>query len=116
MQGREPLFVPCTPLGCIELLERTNTPIAGRRAAVIGRSNIVGMPVALLLIKRNATVTLCHSATQNMEQVVREADIVIAAAGQAEMIKVSCSGQYDFHLKYSFASADGRHLLCWRLQ
>jgi 5,10-methylene-tetrahydrofolate dehydrogenase/methenyl tetrahydrofolate cyclohydrolase len=89
VQGREPLFVPCTPLGCIELLERTNTPIAGRRAAVIGRSNIVGMPVALLLIKRNATVTLCHSATQNMEQVVREADIVIAAAGQAEMIKVS---------------------------
>jgi 5,10-methylene-tetrahydrofolate dehydrogenase/methenyl tetrahydrofolate cyclohydrolase len=82
--------VPCTPLGCIELLERTNTPISGRRAAVIGRSNIVGMPVALLLIKRNATVTLCHSATQNMEQVVREADIVIAAAGQAEMIKVGC--------------------------
>lgn len=89
MKGREPLFVPCTPLGCIELLDRTNTQISGRRAAVIGRSNIVGMPVALLLIKRNATVTLCHSATQNMEQVVREADIVIAAAGQAEMIKGS---------------------------
>lgn len=88
LQGREPLFVPCTPLGCIELLDRTNTPISGKRAAVIGRSNIVGMPVALLLIKRNATVTVCHSATQNMEQVVREADIVIAAAGQAEMIKV----------------------------
>lgn len=82
--------MPCTPLGCIELLDRTNTQISGRRAAVIGRSNIVGMPVALLLIKRNATVTLCHSATQNMEQVVREADIVIAAAGQAEMIKVGC--------------------------
>lgn len=89
LQGREPLFVPCTPLGCIELLERTNTPIAGKQAVVIGRSNIVGMPVALLLIKRNATVTVCHSATQNMEQVVRAADIVIAAAGQAEMIKVS---------------------------
>eukprot|EP00878_Enallax_costatus_P039235 GHUV01044802.1.p1 GENE.GHUV01044802.1~~GHUV01044802.1.p1 ORF type:complete len:293 (+),score=65.95 GHUV01044802.1:469-1347(+) len=86
MKGREPLFVPCTPLGCIELLDRTNTPMCGKRAVVIGRSNIVGMPVALLLIKRNATVTVCHSATQDMEQVVREADIVIAAAGQAEMI------------------------------
>lgn len=92
MQGREPLFVPCTPLGCIELLDRTNTPIKGKRAVVIGRSNIVGMPVALLLIKRNATVTVCHSATEDMEQVVREADIVIAAAGQAELVKVSRGG------------------------
>eukprot|EP00879_Flechtneria_rotunda_P015776 GHRR01016499.1.p1 GENE.GHRR01016499.1~~GHRR01016499.1.p1 ORF type:complete len:304 (+),score=94.88 GHRR01016499.1:116-1027(+) len=89
MKGREPLFVPCTPLGCIELLDRTNTQISGKRAVVIGRSNIVGMPVALLLTKRNATVTICHSATENMKQVVREADIVIAAAGQAEMIKGS---------------------------
>jgi 5,10-methylene-tetrahydrofolate dehydrogenase/methenyl tetrahydrofolate cyclohydrolase len=88
LQGREPLFVPCTPLGCIELLDRTNTVIKGKRAVVIGRSNIVGMPVALLLIKRNATVTVCHSATQDMEQVVRQADIVIAAAGQAELVKV----------------------------
>lgn len=91
-QGREPLFVPCTPLGCIELLDRTNTPIAGARAVVIGRSNIVGMPVALLLVKRNATVTVCHSATQHMDQVVREADIVIAAAGQAELVKVGSGG------------------------
>lgn len=89
MKGREPLFVPCTPLGCIELLDRTNTPIKGKRAVVIGRSNIVGMPVALLLIKRDATVTVCHSATQQMDQVVREADIVIAAAGQAELVKGS---------------------------
>lgn len=96
-QGREPLFVPCTPLGCIELLDRTNTPIRGKRAVVIGRSNIVGMPVALLLIKRDATVTVCHSATQDMEQVVREADIVIAAAGQAELVKVSAAGRYTGH-------------------
>jgi 5,10-methylene-tetrahydrofolate dehydrogenase/methenyl tetrahydrofolate cyclohydrolase len=87
-QGREPLFVPCTPLGCMELLERTGTVIAGARAVVIGRSNIVGMPAALLLTKRNATVTLCHSATRNMEDAVRQADIVIAAAGQPELIKV----------------------------
>lgn len=84
--------MPCTPLGCIELLDRTNTPIAGARAVVIGRSNIVGMPVALLLVKRNATVTVCHSATQHMDQVVREADIVIAAAGQAELVKVGGVG------------------------
>jgi methylenetetrahydrofolate dehydrogenase (NADP+)/methenyltetrahydrofolate cyclohydrolase/formyltetrahydrofolate synthetase len=91
-QGREPLFVPCTPLGCIELLDSIGTKISGKRAVVVGRSNIVGMPVALLLNKRNATVTVCHSATENMPDIVRQADIVIAAAGQAEMIKVGgCS-------------------------
>jgi len=87
MKGREPLFVPCTPLGCIELLDRIGTDIAGKRAVVVGRSNIVGMPVALLLNKRNATVTICHSATKDMAYYVREADIVIAAAGQAALIK-----------------------------
>eukprot|EP00775_Hariotina_reticulata_P007190 gene7190-7404_t len=89
MKGREPLFVPCTPLGCIELLDRINVPIRGKRAVVIGRSNIVGMPVALLLNKRDATVTICHSATQNMDQIVRQADIVVAAAGQPEIVKGS---------------------------
>ena len=63
-QGREPLFVPCTPLGCIELLERCGIPIKGKRAVVVGRSNIVGMPAAMLLNKRDATVTICHSATK----------------------------------------------------
>lgn len=80
--------MPCTPLGCIELLDHIGTQIAGKRAVVVGRSNIVGMPAALLLNKRNATVTVCHSATENMADIVRQADIVIAAAGQAEMIKV----------------------------
>lgn len=88
VQGREPLFVPCTPLGCIELLDRLAIPIRGKRAVVIGRSNIVGMPVALLLLKRDATVSICHSATQGMQELVAQADIVVAAAGQAEMIKV----------------------------
>ncbi len=64
MKGREPLFVPCTPAGCIELLVRTGVQIRGKRAVVVGRSNIVGMPVALLLNKADATVTICHSATQ----------------------------------------------------
>ena len=61
MKGREPLFVPCTPLGCMELLERCKIPIKGKRAVVVGRSNIVGMPAAMLLNKRDATVTICHS-------------------------------------------------------
>jgi 5,10-methylene-tetrahydrofolate dehydrogenase/methenyl tetrahydrofolate cyclohydrolase len=63
VQGREPAFTPCTPLGCIQLLDRTGITIAGKRAAVIGRSNIVGIPVAMLLNKRDATVTICHSRT-----------------------------------------------------
>lgn len=89
MKGREPLFVPCTPLGCMELLERCQIPIKGKKAVVVGRSNIVGMPAAMLLNKRDATVTICHSATKNMEEIVREADIVIAAAGQPELIRGS---------------------------
>lgn len=91
-KGREPLFVSCTALGCIELLERTNTPIKGQHAVVIGRSNIVGMPVALLLLKRDATVTVCHSATQDMEALVQQADIVVAAVGQEQLVKVRCEG------------------------
>jgi 5,10-methylene-tetrahydrofolate dehydrogenase/methenyl tetrahydrofolate cyclohydrolase len=84
--------VPCTPAGCIELLDRIGTDLRGKRAVVVGRSNIVGMPVAMLLLKRNATVTICHSASTDMPSIVKEADVVVAAAGQAQMIKVrSCS-------------------------
>ncbi|GIL43649.1 hypothetical protein Vafri_1319 [Volvox africanus] len=89
MKGREPLFAPCTPVGCMELLERCNIPIKGKRAVVVGRSNIVGMPAALLLNKRDATVTICHSATKDMESIVRQADIIIAAAGQPQLVKGS---------------------------
>ncbi|KAJ4820863.1 Bifunctional protein FolD [Rhynchospora pubera] len=87
MKGREPLFVPCTPKGCLELLTRSGVTIKGKRAVVVGRSNIVGLPVSLLLLKADATVTVVHSHTQNIESIVREADIVISAAGQAFMIK-----------------------------
>jgi 5,10-methylene-tetrahydrofolate dehydrogenase/methenyl tetrahydrofolate cyclohydrolase len=86
-QGREPLFVPCTPAGCLELLDRIGVDLRGKRAVVVGRSNIVGMPVAMLLLKRNATVTICHSASTDMPSIVKEADVVVAAAGQAQMIK-----------------------------
>jgi 5,10-methylene-tetrahydrofolate dehydrogenase/methenyl tetrahydrofolate cyclohydrolase len=87
MKRRAPLFVPCTPLGCIELLERTGVQIEGKRAVVLGRSNIVGLPVAMLLLHRNATVSICHSRTHDLPGVVREADILIAAVGRAEMVK-----------------------------
>jgi methylenetetrahydrofolate dehydrogenase (NADP+)/methenyltetrahydrofolate cyclohydrolase len=87
MKRRDPLFVPCTPKGCIELLDRTGVAIEGKRAVVLGRSNIVGLPVAMLLLHRNATLTICHSRTQNLPDVVRQADILIAAVGRAEMVR-----------------------------
>src|SRR5215210_4617298 len=85
-KGREPLFVPCTPYGCIYLLEKAGVQIAGANAVVLGRSNIVGMPAALLLIGRNATVTVCHSQTRDLPSVIQNADILIAAIGKAEFV------------------------------
>jgi 5,10-methylene-tetrahydrofolate dehydrogenase/methenyl tetrahydrofolate cyclohydrolase len=87
MKRRDPLFVPCTPKGCIELLDRSGIEIEGRNAVVLGRSNIVGLPVAMLLLHRNATLTICHSRTANLAEVVRGADILIAAVGRAEMVR-----------------------------
>ncbi|GLT28509.1 hypothetical protein SLA2020_034350 [Shorea laevis] len=89
MKGREPLFQPCTPKGCLELLTWSGISIKGKKVVVVGRSNIVGLPVSLLLLKADATVTVVHSRTPDPETLVREADIVIAAAGQAMMIKGS---------------------------
>ncbi|KAL2236547.1 UNVERIFIED_CONTAM: Bifunctional protein FolD 2 [Sesamum indicum] len=89
MKGRDPLFVPCTPKGCLELLSRSGVSVKGKNAVVVGRSNIVGLPVSLLLLKEDATVTIVHSRTKEPESIVRSADIVIAAAGQAMMIKGS---------------------------
>jgi len=86
-KGREPLFVPCTPYGCIYLLEQSGVKIEGANAVVLGRSNIVGMPAALLLIGKNATVTVCHSRTKDLPGVVRQADILIAAIGKTEMVR-----------------------------
>ncbi|RME97115.1 MAG: bifunctional methylenetetrahydrofolate dehydrogenase/methenyltetrahydrofolate cyclohydrolase FolD [Chloroflexi bacterium] len=87
MKRRDPLFVPCTPKGCIELLDRSGVEIEGKQAVVLGRSNIVGLPVAMLLLHRNATLTICHSRTKNLPDVVRQADILIAAVGRAEMVR-----------------------------
>lgn len=86
MKGREPLFVPCTPAGVMTLLESAGAGFEGAEAVVLGRSNIVGMPVALLLIHRNATVTVCHSRTRDLPEVCRRADILVAAVGRPRMV------------------------------
>ncbi|HQL90037.1 MAG TPA: bifunctional methylenetetrahydrofolate dehydrogenase/methenyltetrahydrofolate cyclohydrolase FolD [Syntrophales bacterium] len=77
----------CTPLGVIELLDRTGIPIEGKEAVIVGRSNIVGKPLALMLLNRHATVTVCHTRTRDLPAVTRRADILVAAAGKAEMIR-----------------------------
>ncbi|WP_188067996.1 bifunctional methylenetetrahydrofolate dehydrogenase/methenyltetrahydrofolate cyclohydrolase FolD [Brevibacillus brevis] len=79
-------MLPCTPHGIIELIKRTGTQMAGKHAVVIGRSNIVGKPVSLLLQQENATVTMCHSRTQNLEEYTQKADILVVATGRAHMI------------------------------
>lgn len=86
-KGRDPLFVPCTPDGCMVLLQRHVPKLEGVNAVVLGRSNIVGMPVALLLVRANATVTICHSRTKDLKDVVRSADVLVAAVGRAEMVR-----------------------------
>jgi len=89
-RGREePRFVPCTPRGCIELLKRSNVEMKGKKAVVVGRSNVVGTPAALLLQRNDATVTVVHSRTKNPEEAIREADIVIAACGVTEYVQGS---------------------------
>ncbi len=87
LRGRTPLAVACTPLGVIELLKRSGVRIEGRRAVVLGRSNIVGLPVAQLLLQENATVTVCHSKSEDLPGIVREADIVVAAVGKAGLVR-----------------------------
>ena len=87
MKGRNPLFIPCTPAGCMELLADAGVEFSGAEAVIVGRSNIVGLPMAMLLQKANATVTICHSRTKDLTEHLKRADIVVAAIGWAEMIK-----------------------------
>ncbi|MBT9585389.1 bifunctional 5,10-methylenetetrahydrofolate dehydrogenase/5,10-methenyltetrahydrofolate cyclohydrolase [bacterium] len=86
MKGRQPAFVPCTPAGCMRLLQHYKIPVSGARAVVVGRSNIVGLPMALLLNHADATVTLVHSRTKDMHEHLNRADIVVAAIGKANFI------------------------------
>lgn len=82
----KPSLLPCTPAGVIEIIKRTGITISGKRAVVIGRSNIVGKPVSMLLLRENATVTVCHSRTENMKELCREADILVVAIGKPKFV------------------------------
>ena len=86
LQAGRPALAPCTPAGIIEILKRSDLPIAGQHAVVVGRSDIVGKPVAMLLLHENATVTICHSKTRDLGAVTREADILVAAIGRPGFI------------------------------
>ena len=85
----KPGIVPCTPAGVMRLLEHARVPLAGRRAVVIGRSNIVGKPLALLLLQKDATVTICHSKTRDVESIAKQADILVAAIGRAKLVSAA---------------------------
>ncbi len=85
--NRKPQFTPCTPKGCMELLDRTGVDLTGKEVVVIGRSNIVGLPLSLMLLNRAATVTICHSYTENLDEKVKQADIVISACGSPELVR-----------------------------
>lgn len=87
MKGRDPLFIPCTPNGCMRLLQEMGVNLNGAEAVVLGRSNIVGLPMAMLLQKANATVTICHSRTKDLAYHLGRADVLIAAVGIPEMVK-----------------------------
>ena len=86
LSTQRPGLVPCTPAGVMEILRRSNIPVAGQEAVVVGRSDIVGKPVAMLLLNQNATVTVCHSKTRDLPAVCRRADILVAAIGRAGMV------------------------------
>ena len=87
MERREPLFVPCTPLGCFELLKEYNIDIEGKEVVVVGKSNIVGLPMALIMMKEMGTVTVCHIKTKKIEEHTRRADILIVGVGKAHLVK-----------------------------
>jgi methylenetetrahydrofolate dehydrogenase (NADP+)/methenyltetrahydrofolate cyclohydrolase len=86
LRGEDPLFIPCTPQGIMELILSTGTEFKGKEAVVVGRSNIVGKPIALLLLQKHATVTICHSRTRDLGEVCRRADILVASVGSPRII------------------------------
>jgi methylenetetrahydrofolate dehydrogenase (NADP+)/methenyltetrahydrofolate cyclohydrolase len=86
-------LLPCTPAGVIELIKRSGVDISGKHAVIIGRSNIVGKPVAMLLLRENATVTICHSRTANMEEIAKQADILVVAIGKAKRLTANSLSQ-----------------------
>ena len=107
-EGHPGPVAPCTPLGCMELLRRSDLEIRGRRAVVIGRSTIVGRPIALLLTNADATVTICHSRTQDLPAVCREADILVAAIGRPGMVDSSYVKPGAFVIDVGTTPVDGK--------
>lgn len=87
MKGGDPFAVSCTPKGCMEMLKRSNIPLKGQKVVILGRSNIVGLPLALLMIKANATVTICHSGTKDIKAECLQADIICAAIGKPKFVQ-----------------------------
>lgn len=87
LRGQEPFAYPCTPFGILTILKRYNIQISGKHAVIVGRSNIVGKPVSLMLLKENATVTMCHSKTENLSEITQTADILISATGKRVITK-----------------------------
>ena len=87
LRGQEPFAYPCTPFGILTILKRYNIQISGKHAVIVGRSNIVGKPVSLMLLKENATVTMCHSKTENLSEITKTADILISATGKRVITK-----------------------------
>jgi 5,10-methylene-tetrahydrofolate dehydrogenase/methenyl tetrahydrofolate cyclohydrolase len=81
------MFVPCTPLGCLYLIDSAGTKVEGANAVVLGRSNIVGLPMSFLLLHRNATITICHSRTRDLPGITRQADILVAAIGKPRFVQ-----------------------------
>lgn len=104
----QPQFIPCTPKGIIKLLKHYNVPIEGKNAVVIGRSNIVGKPVATLLTKESATITLCHSKTKDLERHTKNADIIVSATGKANFIKKDMVGQGAIIIDAGIARVDNK--------
>ncbi|MBP3439657.1 MAG: bifunctional methylenetetrahydrofolate dehydrogenase/methenyltetrahydrofolate cyclohydrolase [Tidjanibacter sp.] len=90
---KQPCVLPCTPKGVIKLLQKAGVEIAGKRAVVLGRSNIVGLPVSKLLLDHNATVTMCHSRTQNLAEITRQADILVVAIGKPKFVTADMVGE-----------------------
>lgn len=107
-------FYPCTAEGIIELLKRSCIEISGKRCVVVGRSNVVGKPVAMLLLKENATVTICHSKTKNMEEICKSADILIVAIGKAKYIdeKYIKDGAIVVDAGINRIDCDGKSIIC----
>ena len=102
------LFKPCTPAGIIKLLDKYDVEIEGKNAVIIGRSNIVGKPVAFLLLERNATVTICHSRTKNLEEITRSANILVAAIGQANFVTENMVSEGTIVIDVGINRVDGK--------